>query len=58
MQRDYLLKELQEDNYDDIYPSSLKPHPSYFKSLSLCLSNCFMRFWQKVFHPTNKGSER
>ena len=48
MQRDYLLKSLQDDNYDDIYPSILKRQPSFFKSLGLCLSLSFMRFWHKV----------
>ena len=55
MQRDYLLKSLQDDNYDDIYPSILKRQPSCLKSLGLYLSLSFMRFWHKVCHIKHTG---
>jgi len=58
MQRDYLLKSLQDDNYDDIYPSILKQRPSCFKSLCLCLGLCFVRFWHKVCHIKHTGCAR
>jgi len=45
MQRNYLLKSLQNENYDDIYPSLLMRQPSCFKSLGLCLCLSFVRFW-------------
>ena len=58
MQRDYLLKSLQDDNYDDIYPSILKQQPSHFKNLGLYLSLGFMRFWDRVCHVKHSGCVR
>ncbi len=57
MERD-LLNSSQYDNYDDIYPSSLKQQPSYFKSVCSCLSLSFMRFWHKACYFINMGSAR
>ncbi len=46
----------EHENYDDIYPSIVKQHPSHFKKVFLRLSISFELIWNKICHSKKPGS--
>ncbi len=40
----------EHENYDDIYPSIVKQHPSYFKKVFLRFSFNLELIWNKICH--------
>ncbi len=40
----------EHENYDDIYPSIVKQHPSHFKKVFLRLFFSFELIWNKICH--------
>ncbi len=48
--------EKYDENYDDIYPSIVKQHPSHFKKVFQYLSFSCERIWNRMCHSKKPGS--